>query len=132
LVVMGTAVAIGGGLLSVFILKNPAAYLEHVLGFYAGEIAKGSYAASTIHLTPLVTEYGLGKLLLPLQLVSVGLLGLWTLLRVKTWEKLLAALMLTFTLFVQFNSVSWNYMYIGLVVLMLFYSLSTETLKGNP
>jgi len=124
-IVMGAAVAIGVGLLSVFILKNPNAYLEHVFGFYAGEIAKGSYAASTIHLTPLFTEYGLNRFLLPLQLFSLGVVGLFTLLRVKTWEKFLTALVLVFTYFVLFNSVSWNYMYIGLVVLMLVYLITT-------
>ncbi len=125
--IMLPAVIIGAGLLSIFILPDPHAYVQQAFGFYAGEIAKAAYAASTIHLTPLVEVYGFANLLLPIQLLATALVGLLALWKLKTWKSLLAFLCLSFVVFVQFNSVSWNYMYIGLVLLLIIYLLSEIT-----
>lgn len=109
---------VGVGLLSVFILREPSAYSEHVLGYYNNLLDSGIYAATTIHITPIFHIYNIETLLRPLQILVVASLGIISVLTIKNFKSLLSMLMLVIFSFIQLNIISWNYMYISMLVLM--------------
>jgi hypothetical protein len=113
------AAAIGFGAIFLVIRDNPAAYFEHAFGFYQGVMARGDIVAQSYYLSPIFIRMGLQPLLLPLQVISVGILGLIGLRKLKTFRSLLVFLTLAFLLFIQFNSLTWNYFYIDLLLLLI-------------
>lgn len=102
-----------------FILPNPQAYYEHIFGFYKGLVDKGIYEVNSIYLTPLFHIYGLGKYLLPSQILSVAFIGITAIFKLRKFKHLLYCLALVFFIFVQFNSLTWNYMYIDLLAILI-------------
>lgn len=109
---------IGGGLLALFILPDYRAYLEHVFGFYAGEISRQNYAETTMYLTPLIQLGNISNLLLPVQIICTLAVVAYATIRIKQFQSLIFSLIAVFFIFVQFNSISWNYMYINLLLLL--------------
>jgi hypothetical protein len=116
---------IGAGLLSIFILPDTPAYYEHVFSYYRGVVERGEFSFTSIYLSPLFMIYGLNDILTIVQVIAVGLVGVVAIFRLKAFKDLLKFLIIAFFVFIQFNSLSWNYMYVNLVVLLVIYLLSS-------
>lgn len=119
-----SAIIIGLGGLLIFILPDPSAYFEHTLEFYRKMVDQGIYAPTTMHMTPLLHELGLKSLLLPLQVIGVGITGILSIWRLKSFGDLVKFLTIAIFIFIQFNSVSWDYMYIIVILLIMIYLLN--------
>lgn len=122
---------VGVGLLSVFILRDPSAYSEHVFGYYNNLLDSGIYAATTIHITPIFHIYTIETLLRPLQIIALASLGIISVFTIKNFKSLLSMLMLVIFCFIQLNTISWNYMYISMLVLMSIFILCSFGRKSS-
>lgn len=108
----------GVGLLLIFILRDPSAYIEHVFKYYNKVMQDGVYAYTSIHLTPLFHVYYAKNLLIIFQVVGVTLTGILALFKLRDFNKLLVFLALVFFVFIQFNIITWNYMYINFLLIL--------------
>lgn len=119
-----TTLIIGAGILAVFILPNPGAYYEHVFGFYDKSMANvNGYPAMTVFLTPVVYALGLAKILRFIQFGFCAITGLYALFKLKRIKSLIFCLCLVTFFFIQFNIISWTYMYLIIIYLIVFYTL---------
>ena len=110
--------------LSIFILPDINNYYKHVFGFYRDLINKKHYAETSIYITPLIHFLGLTQVLLHIQLFFSAIIGIISIFKLKTFRHLLIFLSFIFFTFIQFNSLTWNYMYINLLILLIiFFSL---------
>ncbi len=121
---------IGIGLLALFIVPDPQAYLEHVFNYYQRVRDNSELIVTTMFLIPIMTYYDLRSLMSPLQLLGVFSVGVIYLQRMVSLEHLLEGLAIVMFVFLQFNYLSWNYMYINVLVLMMLYLL-VETVKSK-
>ncbi len=107
--------------LSLFIFRDFSAYYQNVFGYYNNLVSFNEFNLSSFYLTPLIIQSGLKKLLLFIQVVSSGII-LFGFIRSRINIKtLLMYLGLVFFIFIQFNSLTWNYMYLDIFVLLIIY-----------
>jgi len=115
-----TILTIGVGILLLFILRDPGAYYEHVFEFYRSYLGRDSYVLVSIYLTPLLVILGLTQLVLPIQGISLGLIGGYSIKKLNDMSHILFLGSLALFTFIQFNSLSWNYMYFVIILMMIF------------
>lgn len=119
------SIVIGALLLAVFIIPSPSAYFEHVFGFFNQMVTVNGYPMVTLFLTPLVFELGLGGALRWLQFAFCAIAGFAALFRLKSMKALFGFVILAVFIFIQFNIVSWMYMYLIIYYLVITYLLYT-------
>lgn len=105
--------------LAAFALSDFPTYNEHVFGFYKNVIAIKDFSKSTFYLTPVLLKAELGRWLTPIQgALALSVLG-WFWKSKNSFKGLLLALSFVLFMFIQFNSLSWNYMYLNLILLLV-------------
>lgn len=125
------SLALGAGLLLLFILPNPQAYYEHVFGYYRSLIEEGFIAQTSIYLTPLLIVNNVGQWNLVIQLLITGVMGLLALKYLRTLNTLILLLIWVMFFFLLFNAITWNYMYMTIVLLMLLYIIVFPTVEAE-
>lgn len=107
--------------LALFILKDPAEYYKNVFGYYGNLVVINEFNTSSFYLTPLFLKAGLKGVLTPLQGIFVLSSFILFLKLKKTLRNFVMCLILAFFVFIQFNSLTWNYMYMNLILFMIIY-----------
>ncbi|MBL8015104.1 MAG: hypothetical protein JNK26_02870 [Candidatus Doudnabacteria bacterium] len=114
------AVAIGGVLIALFALPNFSGYMHNVFGIYGNASSYDQVAGVyPMYLTPILNLLGLTRFAIPLLVASCAAVFLLFIRKPITFPRTLMYMCLLLLTFCMFNRVSWNYMYINLVVLML-------------
>lgn len=117
---------IGFGLLAIFILRDPSAYYYHIFGYYREVLGSEIIYWNNYYLTPLLHLVGIGNINQIIQVVGVGILGGLSIKFMKNLKTFLAFISLAFLFFIQFNSLTWNYFYINLVLFLVTLTLVSE------
>lgn len=112
-----SSLSLGFGLLLAFILPDFESYKIHTIDFYSQTIKDGWWSETAIHLTPVMHVFKLKNFIYPFQIGFSAIVGLLSLKYMKTFGGLLFFLSLVFFVFIQFNAVTWNYMYLNLLPL---------------
>ncbi len=113
-----SSLILGIGLLLAFVLPDFESYRIHTIEFYSQTIKDGWWSETAIHLTPIMQVFKLKNLIYPFQIGLSAIVGLLSLKHMKTFSGLLFFLSVVFFVFIQFNAVTWNYMYLNLFPLI--------------
>lgn len=133
-VYISCSLLIGLIILATFILPDTAAYFRNVFGSYMNANSYDQVAGVyPMYLVPILNLLNLSKLGTPLLILSCGVVFLAFIRKPSTLHRTLIYLCLLFLAFCMFNRISWNYMYINVVVIMLLYNslLIGKEYEGN-
>lgn len=117
---------IGFGLLSIFILRDPSAYYYHIFGYYRDVLVTQTIYWNNYYLTPVLHQIGMQNLNQIIQFTGIGLLGIFALKFLKNLRSFVLFCSLAFLVFIQFNSLTWNYFYINLVLFLITFVILKE------
>jgi hypothetical protein len=109
-----------------FVLPNPENYYEHVFGFYDMIQEQGIKAETSIHLAPSLNAFLDAKYFTYLQIMAVGIVGLSSIKFMKRFEDLILYFGLSFFAFMSLNTLTWPYMFILIVLLMIVGQIKEE------
>lgn len=107
-----------------FILQDTTAYYENVFGFYRAMHDIGHFPPTSLGLSALFYTAGIKQFLLPTQFFSVLLLGIISLFRMNSFRHFIMFLTITLFVFTVFNGITWNYMFINVIVLLLAHEMN--------
>lgn len=110
--------AVFGIIFLFFVLPNFALFMQNVFGFYQKVYQAREFFPMSMYFTPMLNYFGLVSLTLPIQLLLIVWLLYASIKRVKTMQSVIAVLALALYAVISFNSVSWTYQY--LLILLLF------------
>ena len=117
--------AMGFGMLAIFILREPRSYLEHIFGFYQKANIDTGYTITTMYFSRFLEILQLSKLAFPLQLISTAAGFIVAITKKLNLPKMLLLLAFLFFFFIQFISISWNYMYFTATLLLTWHFILT-------
>jgi len=112
-------ISVGLLLLLPFILKDPNAYYTHVFGYYRNLATSEEFHINTMFLIPILYSLKIHNWITLIQITSVGIIGTFSIKYLTNFNRLLYFLGLTMLIFLNFNLLSWNYMYLNVVLIMI-------------